>query len=102
MTKHDAMWLSIINAAAAGDHKAQMKMIAYLQAQGRMGEPQEASKQEPFTADDEASIADFLRRYADPVDAAQSPQSNGNSQAKEAKPTSTETTNNKDTKDTKS
>src|ERR1700737_842595 len=71
MTKHDAMWLSIINAAAAGDHKSQMKVIAYLQSRGRMGELPDAAKQEPVTADDEAAITDFLRRHANQAEPAQ-------------------------------
>jgi hypothetical protein len=96
MSKHDAMWLSIVNSAAAGDHKAQMKVIVYLQARGRMGEPLEATKQEPFTADDEAAIADFLQRHARQVEAAQPPESTDKPETKEAKPQS------KESKETKS
>jgi len=49
MSKHDAMYLRIVNAAVSGDHKAQSKIIALTMG----AEPSEPAKQERFTLTEE-------------------------------------------------
>ena len=82
MTKHDAMCLRIVNAAVSGDDKAQSKVIALTMG----AEPSEATKQEPFTADDQAVIADFLGRRGNEVQPTQPPQGDANPEAEAAMP----------------
>jgi len=62
LSKRDAIYLRITNDAVSGNDKAQTKVIALMQSHGLNEEPEEATNRKPFTADDEAVIADFLRR----------------------------------------
>jgi hypothetical protein len=94
MSKRDAMCLRIVNAAVSGNDKAQSKIIALTTA----AKPAEATTQEPFTADDEAVIADFLRRSGNHGQSTSAPNNNANPNTGEVKPPRTENNEKKDTK----
>jgi hypothetical protein len=78
MSKRDAMYLKMINAAVSGNDKAQSKVIAL---QAKYEDREEPAKQEPFTAADEALVAQFLKRQGNQVVPTPSPESNQNPQA---------------------
>jgi hypothetical protein len=61
--KRDALLLRMINDALAGNEKAQAKVLDLMHLYGLNRESQEATNGKPLTADDEAVIADFIRRY---------------------------------------
>ena len=61
-------------------------------------ETAEAINQEPFTADDHAVIADFLRRLGNPAEPTQPPERNANPEAGEAEPARSEANQTKETK----
>jgi uncharacterized protein DUF5681 len=86
MSKHDAMLLRIVNEAVSGNDKAQAKVISLA-----MTESPEAAMQEPFTPDDHAVIADFLRRLGNEVPPAQPPERDESPETGEAKPARSET-----------
>jgi Family of unknown function (DUF5681) len=93
MSKRDAMLLRIVNEAVSGNDKAQAKVIAMA-----MTETAEAINQEPFTADDPAVIADFLRRLGNPAPPTQPPERNVNPEAGAAKPARSEANKTKEAK----
>jgi len=62
LSKLDGIIVTMVNAALKGDAKALTTFITILRALGMTGEPAAATKYEPFTADDESILADFLRR----------------------------------------
>jgi hypothetical protein len=62
VTKLDAIVLKMINDAGLGNAKAQASLIALMRAVGLIGASDEPTYQEPFTADDQAVIADYLER----------------------------------------
>jgi Family of unknown function (DUF5681) len=73
MSKRDAMCLSIVNAALAGNDKAQSKVFSLMMSE----EASEGNQQEPFTGDDAALLADFARRYgkeAEPAESTEEPE----------------------------
>jgi hypothetical protein len=90
LSKRDAMYLRIANDAVSGNEKAQSKVIALMQSHRLNGEPQEATNREPFTADDEAVIADFLWRHGNQVEPTQPPESTDKPESGEAQPTGKE------------
>src|SRR5207253_2715778 len=61
-SKRNAIYLRITNDAVSGNDKAQSKVIALMQSLGLHNDPQEETNRQPVTADDDAVIADFLRR----------------------------------------
>jgi hypothetical protein len=63
VTKLDAVIITMVNAALKGDAKAQASLITMMRSLGMTGEPPAATNQEPFTADDEAVIAAYIRRH---------------------------------------
>jgi len=89
VTKLDAMILSMMNAAVAGNAKSQANIIALVRSLGMTGEAPEASHAEPYTADDAALVAAFLSRHG--VESAEPLASNETSENAEAKPASKET-----------
>ena len=52
----------MVAAAAKGNPKAQASLITLMRSLRMTDEAPEATNREPFTADDEAVIADYLRR----------------------------------------
>ena len=80
MSKRDAMCLNMVNAAVSGSDKALSKVIALT----ANAQPDEANKQEPFTADDDALLADFLRRFGNQGQS--TPENNGNLKTGEVEP----------------
>jgi Family of unknown function (DUF5681) len=91
LSKRDAMFLRITNAAVSGNDKAQSKVIALMHRHRLDGEPHETTEAEPFTGDDPALIADFLRRHGNQVESTQSPGSNGKPVTGKAEPASQQT-----------
>jgi hypothetical protein len=91
VTKFHAMVLRMTNDAVSGNAKAQSNIIALTRAFELMGEPQEAKQAEPFTGDDPALIADFLRRHGNQVETTHSPGSNGTPATGKAEPASQQT-----------
>jgi hypothetical protein len=63
ITNFDAFVLTIVRAAIQCNPKAWAPTLALIRSAGILGEEPDASSQEPFTADDEALIADFLARH---------------------------------------
>jgi Family of unknown function (DUF5681) len=78
MSKRDAMYLRMINAAVSGNDKAQSKVLAL---QAKYEEREDIANQEPLTADDEALVAEFLQRHGDQVKPTPSPENNQRPQA---------------------
>src|SRR5262245_3783594 len=62
VTKLDAIVLRMINDAGLGNAKAQASLIDLMRAVGLIGAPDEPTHQQPFTADDQAVIADYFER----------------------------------------
>ncbi|SRR6266446_1653505 len=62
LSKRDAIYLRITNDAVSGNEKAQSKVIALMQSLGLHNDPQDETNRQPVTANDDALIADFLRR----------------------------------------
>jgi hypothetical protein len=94
MSKREAMCLRMVNSALSGNDKAQSKIIALTTT----AKPPEATKQDPFTADDEALMADFLRRYGNHGQATRAPESNENAKTGEVEPRREENNKSKETK----
>jgi hypothetical protein len=67
VTKLDAVIMTMVNAALKGDSKAQASLITMMRSLGMTGEPPAATNQEPFTADDEAVIAAYIRRHGSEI-----------------------------------
>jgi hypothetical protein len=67
-----------------------------MRSHGMFEEPQEATNREPVTADDEAVLADFLRRHGNQVEPTQPSESTEKPETGEAEPPG------KQTKETKS
>jgi len=61
--KREAIILSMVNSAIKGDAKAQASVFSLEKSLGMTEEPPESTTPEPFTPDDEAVIADYLRRH---------------------------------------
>jgi hypothetical protein len=96
LSKRDAVYLRITNDAVSGNAKAQSNLIALMRSHGMFEEPQEATNREPVTADDEAVLADFLRRHGNQVEPTQQSESTEKPETGEAEPPG------KQTKETKS
>jgi Family of unknown function (DUF5681) len=62
VTKLDAIVLKLINDAGLGNAKAQANLFALMRAVGLTGPADEPTHQQPFTADDQAVIAEYLER----------------------------------------
>src|SRR5262245_18165817 len=62
VTKLDAIILKMINDAGLGNAKAQASLIALMRAVGLIEAVAEPTRQEFFTADDQAVIADYFER----------------------------------------
>jgi hypothetical protein len=93
VTKLDAVIMTMVNAALKGDAKALASLITVMRSVGMIAEVPEVADAQPFTADDDAVLADFLRRQT--PGSQQTEVKNGNEQSapiettppsKEAKP----------------
>ena len=93
VTKLDAVIMTMVNAALKGDAKALASLITMMRSVGMIAEVPEVADAQPFTADDDAVLADFLRRQT--PGSQQTEAKNGNEQSapiettppsKEAKP----------------
>jgi Family of unknown function (DUF5681) len=62
LTKLDGLILTMVSAALKGDTKAQASLMTMMRSVGMIGEAPEIADAQPFTANDEAVIEDFLRR----------------------------------------
>jgi hypothetical protein len=62
LTKLDGVILTIVSNALKGDAKAQASLITMMRSLGMIGEAPAVVDQQPFTANDDAVLADFLRR----------------------------------------
>jgi hypothetical protein len=62
LTKFDGVILTIVSSALKGDAKAQASLITMMRSLGMIGEAPEVTDPQPFTANDDAVIADYLRR----------------------------------------
>ena len=64
LTKLDGVVLTMVSGALKGDAKAQASLITVMRSLGMIGEAPEVVDAQPFTANDDAVLADFLRRQA--------------------------------------
>jgi Family of unknown function (DUF5681) len=64
LTKLDAVILTMVSGALKGNAKAQASLITVMRSVGMIAEAPEATNSQPFTANDDAVLADFLRRQA--------------------------------------
>jgi hypothetical protein len=62
VTKLNGLITTTVNRALKGDAKALAALISMMRSVGMIGEVLEVADAQPFTADDDALIADFLRR----------------------------------------
>jgi Family of unknown function (DUF5681) len=62
LTKLDGVILTMVSGALKGDAKAQAALITLMRSAAMIGGAPEVADAQPFTADDDALIADFLRR----------------------------------------
>jgi hypothetical protein len=62
LTKLDGVFLTMVAGALKGDTKALASLITTMRSFGMIGEVPETAGPQPFTANDDAVIADFLRR----------------------------------------
>jgi len=85
VTKLHAMILRMTNDAVSGNAKAQSNLIALMRSHDLIGQPQDEADLQPFTADDEAIIADLLRRLENQEESTQPAGSTENSDTEEAK-----------------
>jgi uncharacterized protein DUF5681 len=67
LTNFDAFVLTILGAAIQRDAKAWGPLLSLIRSAGILGEAPEATSQEPFTADDEALIAEYLLRHGNEI-----------------------------------
>jgi hypothetical protein len=63
VTKLDGVILTMVSGALKGDAKAQASLITVMRSIGIMGEAPEIVDLQPFTPNDDAVLADFLRRH---------------------------------------
>jgi hypothetical protein len=63
VTKLDGIILTVVTNAIKGDPKAIAPLLAIMRSTGMVGEAPEAAEPQRLTADDEALLADFLRRH---------------------------------------
>jgi Family of unknown function (DUF5681) len=85
VTKRDAIILKLVNDAVSGNAKALTNLIALMRSHDLIGQPQDEADFQPFTADDEAIIADLLRRLENREESTQPAGSTENSDTQEAK-----------------
>jgi len=62
VSKRDAIILRLVNDAVSGNAKALINLIALMRSHDLIGQPHDEANLQPLTADDEAIIADLLRR----------------------------------------
>jgi Family of unknown function (DUF5681) len=62
LTKLDGVILTMVSNALKGDAKAQASLITMMRSLGMIGEAPAVADAQPFTANDDAVLADFLRR----------------------------------------
>jgi len=62
LTKLDGWILTMVSAALKGDAKAHASLITLMRSLGMIGEVPDVADAQPVTANDDALIADFLRR----------------------------------------
>jgi hypothetical protein len=62
LTKLDGVFLTMVAGALKGDTKALASLITTMRSFGMIGEVPEATDAQPFTTNDDAVLADFLRR----------------------------------------
>ena len=62
VTKLDGVILTMVSGALKADAKAQAALITMMRSAGMIGEVPEVADAQPFTANDDAVLADFLRR----------------------------------------
>jgi hypothetical protein len=62
VTKLDGVILTMVSGALKGDAKAQASLITVMRSVGMIGEVPEGADPQSFTANDDAVLADFLRR----------------------------------------
>jgi hypothetical protein len=84
VTKRDAIILRLVNDAVSGNAKAQSNLIALMRSHDLIG-PQDEADLQPFTADDEAIIADLLRRVESERETTQPAESTETPDTQEAK-----------------
>jgi hypothetical protein len=77
LTKLDAIVLTMVNGSVKGDPKAQASLLAWLRLYGMTDEAPEANPSEPLTANDEALVADYLRRHGLASAPTETPQGSG-------------------------
>jgi hypothetical protein len=79
VTKLDGWILTMVSGALKGDAKAQASLITMMRSLGMIGEAPEIADEQPLTANDDAVLADFLRRQT--PQSTQPEASEGNGQA---------------------
>jgi hypothetical protein len=67
LTNFDAFVLTILGAAIQRDAKAYGPLLSLIRSAGILGEAPEATSQEPFTADDEALVAEYFLRHGNEI-----------------------------------
>jgi Family of unknown function (DUF5681) len=90
LTKLDGVILTIVNGAVKGDTKAQAALMTMMRSVGMIGEAPEIADAQPFTANDEAVIEDFLRRQTPASPQTEAPTATRQSAPDETTPPGTE------------
>jgi Family of unknown function (DUF5681) len=85
VTKRDAIILKLVNDAVSGNAKALTNLIVLMRSHDMMGQPQEEAELQPLTADDEAIMADLLRRLENREEFPQPAENTERSETEEAK-----------------
>jgi hypothetical protein len=90
LTKLDGVILTMVSGALKGDAKAQTSLITMMRSLGMIGEAPEVADAQPFTANDDAVLADFLRRQTPGSQQTEATDRNERSAPIETTPPSTE------------
>jgi Family of unknown function (DUF5681) len=89
VTKLDAVILTMVSGALKGDAKSQALLITTMRSVDMIGGAPEAADAQPITANDDAVLADFLRRQTPQSQQTEAPDGNGQSAPIETTPPST-------------
>ena len=82
--------MTMVSAALKGDAKALASLIMVMRSIGMIGEVPEVADAQPFTANDDAVLAEFLRRQTPELQQTEATDGNEQSTPIETTPSSTE------------
>jgi hypothetical protein len=89
LTKLDGWIMTLVSAALKGDAKAHASLITLMRSLGMIGEVPDVAEAQPFTANDDVVIADFLRRQTPESQQTEATDDNEQSAPDETTPPST-------------